>query len=156
MNVVRFVVRRAIQWDGWVVIPHIDDHDLRSLLKAVELPFAIREKHRDLAGDYDGVPLDIVRPPSMYLLGSPAASCTDPAKTALLECKCGCEGCWPFLVRIAKDGDAVSWSDFEQPHRGPESAAGHWTYGALPTWHFSLGQYEAAVAILRNAAPCGA
>lgn len=61
---------------------------------------------------------------------------------SLLECDCGCPGCWPFLVRITLTEDEIIWSDFEQPHRGVNSTVGEWTYDNLKPFVFNRNQYE--------------
>jgi hypothetical protein len=40
-----------------------------------------------------------------------------------LKGKCGVIECWPLVAKITVK-EMVTWSDFEQPHRGPESAGG--------------------------------
>lgn len=115
----------------------VDGVGLLELARAVETPFAQREGHPDLAGAYAWLP------------GSPTTrraltprSTEEDEKVALLGCTCGETGCWPLLARITHDASSVTWSDFEQPHRGEESAAGHWSYAGLGPFIFEREQYE--------------
>jgi hypothetical protein len=96
-----------------------------------------------MAGGYAALSADTLFLPSRHLLGEPEPFYD--GKVALLDCECGCPGCWPFVARIAVGGSTVTWSDFAQPHRGPESIAGHWTYDALPPFIFDYEQYLSAI-----------
>ena len=80
--------------------------------------------------------------PSKHFLGEALDLLGVHGKIAVMDCVCGCPGCWPFLVRITIEDDRIIWSDFEQPHRGPESAGGHWKYEELGHFIFDRKQYE--------------
>jgi hypothetical protein len=125
---------------GDVAMPIINDLSLISILKEVELPFAKKEGSPRIAGTYDGLPNSIVFLPSKHFLGEPKAMYFYDGKTSILECECGCEGCWPFLVKIEVDENNVRWSGFEQPHRA------EWKYDALGEFVFVRKEYELALA----------
>ncbi len=106
----------------------IDGHDLRDLVRAVELPQATADGQPDLAGSYGGLPPDE--------WPHPAAHGKD---VMVLGCTCGVTECWPLLVRITRAADAVVWDGFRQPRRA-------WSHEGLGPFTFDRTQYEAAVA----------
>ncbi len=109
----------------------IDGHDLRDLVRAVELPHATAGGQPDLAGSYGGLPPDEWTQPGVY----------DTGHVAVLGCTCGVTECWPLLVRITRQADDVMWSDFRQPRRG-------WPHEGLGPFTFARAQYESALAAL--------
>ncbi|HST57120.1 MAG TPA: hypothetical protein VLK84_00440 [Longimicrobium sp.] len=110
----------------------IDGHDLRDLVRAVELPHAAADGQPDLAGSYDGLP------PGEWVL--PPADGKGHV-VAVLGCTCGVTECWPLLVRITRKADVVVWSDFRQPRRG-------WPHEGLGPFTFDRAQYDSALAAL--------
>jgi hypothetical protein len=62
-----------------------------------------------------------------------------------LKGKCGVIECWSFVAKITVNEEMVTWSDFEQPHRGPESVGGYWNYNQLVPFVFDRKQYEEAL-----------
>jgi hypothetical protein len=71
----------------------------------------------------------------------------DFGRVVLLDCTCGCIGCWPLFARITVSDGRVVWSDFEQRHRGPESCLPldeRWSYGHVRPIAFDLEQYTTA------------
>ena len=119
------------------VMLRVDGVSLMELARAVETPFAQREGHPDLAGAYAWLSAN----PSTRRALTPRATAEDE-KVTLLGCTCGDPGCWPLLARITQDASSVTWSEFEQPHRGEESAAGHWSYAGLGPFVFERELYE--------------
>lgn len=117
----------------------IDGERLIDRLARIERASAIAEGHPELAGAYASLPVRSTCPPSRLLLGDPPPLLAHGGKTVLLICPCGCEGCWDFACRIEVGAGTVTWSDFEQVHRG-------WDYAALGTLVFSRAEYEAAIA----------
>jgi hypothetical protein len=129
-----------------LVAIRINGRRLVDLIRDVELPFALREGHATLAGAYLGIPAMVAFLPSRHLLGEPAAGWDwEPEAVPVLQCDCEEPGCRPLLVRIAVGSATVTWSDFRQPHRGPQSRAGHWRYDTLPGFTFDRRQYEDAL-----------
>jgi hypothetical protein len=145
MNQIAFKIEFSEECGDQVVIPVIDGQDLPSILKAHEAQFANYEGHPELAGQYGGLPISQISNPALYFLGQSTEDNLGDDKTSVLECTCGSTGCWPFLVRITTEGDFITWSDFEQPHRNPDSAGSYWNYSSVPPFQFSSEQYEAAV-----------
>ena len=120
----------------------INGRNLADILREVEMPFAAREGKPDLAGSYVGLPLEEVFLPSPRLLGEPATYYDHDypeGKIAVLGCVCGDVGCWPFLVRIKLQEDAVVWDGFEQPHRRA------WRYDEMRPLVFDRAQYLSAL-----------
>ncbi len=98
----------------------IDGQDLVSLLKHFEKPFEKREGFPEIAGAYAGLSAaHTLRERFLGLCDLDYGDLED--KVAVLDCECGCEGCWPFAVKIRATDSSVRWSDFEQPHRTDNS-----------------------------------
>ncbi len=119
------------------IIPIIDGRSLSGLVERFEKDSG----YRDPAGGYAGIvpaffnfgPLD-----AYYRGENPA--CTETGKIAVLACECGELGCWPLECRVSIDGDTVTWSDFEQPHRETRD------YTAFGPFRFDRHMYEEALA----------
>jgi hypothetical protein len=119
----------------------VDGRDLLEFVREIEAPFAAAEGHPDLAGHYEPLPAEMAL---SHLTGDRAE------KVSLFDCECCCFGCWPLLVQISKADDTITWSDFEQPHRGPKSRASWWRYDKLGPFKFDREQYLAAIAKAAN------
>jgi hypothetical protein len=115
----------------------LDDRDFLEFVCDVERPFAAAEGHPDLAGKYEACPASLILPE----LGGVSTE-----KVSIYDCECGFFGCWPLMVRISVAGETVTWSEFEQPHRGPRSRASWWRYDGLCPFIFCREQYEEEVA----------
>lgn len=121
--------------DGHVeVTPTVDGVSLTDLVEAYEA-----DQRFDVVGGYGG----LVPAWSRTGLGEHLG----PGRTSLLACECGEVGCWPLQATIAVDGDVVTWSDYEQPHRPDRD------YTGFGPHRFDLAQYEAAVAAAAHARP---
>jgi hypothetical protein len=114
----------------------VDDRDLLEYVRETEKPFAAAEGHPDLAGTYEALPAFMVL--EKFALKK-------AEKISLYDCDCGCFGCWPLRVRISVSDETVSWSEFEQPHRGQESPVSWWRYDKLGPFEFDRNDYEAAL-----------
>jgi hypothetical protein len=117
---------------------YINDKRLVEILKEIELQY-----NANIAGGYKGLPTNVVFLPSRHFLDKPHQWYDYDGKVSVLECECGCAGCWDFNVKITLEDDKVIWSDFEQPHRGVNSAGGYWNYDKLEPFVFDRKQYEA-------------
>jgi hypothetical protein len=117
----------------------VNGRDLRDVVREIESPFAEAEGHPQLAGQYTGLPVTHLMPPSQHLLGQPTGPYGDTDKVTLLQCSCGEPGCWPLLARVTAAADTVIWSEFEQPHRRG------WSYEKLGPFVFDRRQYEQAI-----------
>ncbi|MET0335773.1 MAG: hypothetical protein ABW190_16010 [Rhizobacter sp.] len=115
----------------------IDGTDLIDLAREAEHPFALREGHPTLAGAYAWVTLS---PEALLALQGKEDGWN--GKASLLQCTCGSEGCWPLLARVSLGESEVVWSEFEQPHRGTESAGGHWVHDTLGPFTFERSRYD--------------
>lgn len=129
-----------------VVSIFINDRNMIDLIRELELPFARREGHPDLAGSYLGLPPDVMLFPSRYLLGEGEDFWDDDGKVSLYGCVCGEVGCWPLRATVTVTLDTVVWSDFEQPHRGPDYPVEYWKYDHFGPFVFNRAQYEAQLA----------
>ena len=133
-------------WDGGEryreIRLFIDGRDLIDRLREYELPLAIHEGAASVAGKYAG--LCAAHTSRKRFLGCCDLDYgADGEKVSLLECQCGCEGCWPLACRITVSETTVRWSDFEQPHRRKDSPAGWWDYSGFGPFEFERGPYEA-------------
>jgi hypothetical protein len=126
---------------------YIDGRALTAIMREFESEMAEREGHPDLAGGY--APFVNSQAAENHYLGRHSEKWGESkTKTALLECECGCSGCWPLLCKIEIGQVEVKWKEFEQPHRGPNSAASFWDYSSFNGFTFSKDQYFAALAAL--------
>jgi hypothetical protein len=124
---------------------------LIEIVREIELPFAAREGSSGIAGAYTGIPADVAFLPSRHFLGEPDPDHSDgDERPYIFICECGEPGCWPLLVRIELRESEVVWSDFCQPHRGP-NVAGEWRYNALPSFTFDRKSYEQALSARKRA-----
>ena len=123
----------------------IDGRSPIDLVREVERPMAAREGHPDLAGSYAWVPADQDGLRELQPQAQPKS------KPLLLQCTCGEAGCWPLLADVISDGDVVTWSGFEQPHRGPDAGAGCWRYEGFGPFAFDAGLYAQEVARIEAA-----
>jgi hypothetical protein len=91
------------------------------------------------SGHYAGLVLDNYRFGDLrrYLVGE-----QEPwpgHRVPLLGCNCGEWGCWPLVATVAAQGDQVTWTGFEQPHRKERD------YSAFGPFVFDGDQYRTAV-----------
>ncbi len=118
----------------------VDGRDLIELLKEFERTFADREGAPKIAGAYSGLSESAAT--KERFLGLADTDYGDSEnKVAVLDCECGCEGCWPFAVKIEVAEDAVTWTQFEQPHRGAHSAQPQWDYEGFGPFVFDKNKY---------------
>jgi hypothetical protein len=124
----------------------VNGRDLVDIVAAVERPFVDHDGGSpDLAGSYSGyTAAQFDESPASHFLGSSSShlDCGPHDKTALLDCECGCPGCWTLMARVTKSDTEVTWTDFEQVHRD-------WSYKLSFT--FDREQYESALAHLAAA-----
>jgi hypothetical protein len=143
MDKIEFKIKKRknedFEYDSVQII--INDRDLIKLLKDFETPLAKSEGSENIAGGYDGLTST-----ELY------KSLTDRQgneKARILECECGCDGCWPFMTRIKESPDKIIWTDFEQPHRGQESHR-FWDYATFGEFSFDKTQYYRQVEKLKT------
>jgi|SRR5690606_7583408 len=112
----------------------IDGKDLIDRLREFEKPFAKKE-NSDVAGSYEGMP-----PQNLYenLTEEPIY---ENNKIAILECTCGCEGCWDFLIEVKENENIITWTNFENNHRGRESH-NFWDYSSFKDLKFDKKEYQ--------------
>jgi len=65
-------------------------------------------------------------------------------KATLLECTCGCTGCWPLLCNIEVTNNSVIWKSFEQPNRAIDSHV-YLDYSKFEGFCFDKEQYLKAL-----------
>ncbi|SIT83769.1 hypothetical protein [Pontibacter indicus] len=105
-----------------VVIPFINEKSLIEILKGIEL-----EYDKSLAGAYDGIS------PAEFI--DEFQQREEKVKSRILECECGCDGCWSFVVKITEKDDLIEWSHFEQVHRD------NWEYTQIEPFQFERSDY---------------
>jgi|AGTN01.2.fsa_nt_gi hypothetical protein len=104
----------------------------RNLIEIVrDEEISLNFKPRELAGSYEGLDLGTFQHTNK----------NSHLGLTVLQCECGQIGCWDMHVKVTADKDTVMWSDFSNPHRGPDSPAGHWVYALK--FIFDRRQYEA-------------
>jgi hypothetical protein len=125
----------------------IDGRDLIELVRAYEAPYARREGHPKLAGVYQYLSAEFELD---HFAGKHRETPEgEGGKAMLAGCDCGIPSCWPLLCEIVtEDNQTVVWKNFEQPFRGPNSAADPWDYSGFGPFYFSLNEYEHALATL--------
>src|SRR5688572_11386540 len=79
----------------------INDKDLIKLLKDFETPLAKSEGSENIAGGYDGL--------TSIELHKSLTDRQGDEKARILECECGCDGCWPFMTEINELNDKIVW-----------------------------------------------
>jgi hypothetical protein len=136
LRLVNVASEAATARDTFALDVLLDERDFLELVREAEEPFAIAEGHPNLAGKYEALPADVA---------IPCLTSKQSEKVSLYDCECGCLGCWPLLVRISESDKIVTWSDLEQPHRGPQSRASWWSYDKLGPFEFDRSQYLAAL-----------
>ena len=141
MDELTFKTKKALGPYSDSVDIFINGEDLIEILKAYELPHAIKKSHPDLAGQYMGIGSQEL----FERLSKPGQD-----KIIFICNGCGEEGCWPMIMDIQENEHAVTWSHFRQPHRGSTSKASYWNYSGFPTFTFDKVKYEAAIASLKN------
>ena len=149
MNKISFKVIKTHKYDSGhedsTINIVVDDQPLAIIMFAYETPFAIKEGHPGLAGDYHAIEV-ATSSLEQYYLGNKGADCgADKNKTMVLGCSCGVSACWPLLCKITVDGDRVIWSDFEQPHRDEE-----WDYSNFEGFEFDKQQYLDEIEAMKN------
>lgn len=133
-------IRPWVDWGVRRALIRIDGRPLLDIVRELEAPIAAANGEPDLAGQYGYLPAAEVLLPSRRLLGMLAhPGLGYGEKVSVLECECGCEGCWPLLMRIAVTDDFVIWRDPEQLHRK------HWVYPAHWQLVFDRRQYQQAL-----------
>src|SRR5262249_49798915 len=115
----------------------INGRDFIEMVREVELPFAKREGHPNIAGAYSYFGPMFVFSPARHFYGEPAHNWTDgPGRIFMLSCTCGFPQCWPLSARVQVGETEVVWSDFHQIRRGPNSKAGEWPYDGFGPFTF--------------------
>jgi hypothetical protein len=150
MDTIAFeVVTPNPEWRPQVEI-YINNRHLIDMTREIELPYAKREDHPEIAGGYMGLSPDIVFFPSLHFLGGHTEDFPHTTKTEILACDgCGEIICWPLLVQIDVGEETVVWHNFEQPYRTVGSVTGSllgpWQYDQLGPFVFDKEQYLSAL-----------
>jgi len=139
MDKIHFKIEKSESGDSVRIF--INNKDLISILKEFETTFIKSEGSENIAGAYAGLPSEEL----LEKLTAPPAD----NKVTILGCECGSEGCWPFMTRIMESEDKIIWTDFEQPHRGPESYT-FWDYTPFGRFTFEKNDYILQVEKLKS------
>lgn len=117
------------------ILLFIDGRNLIDILKNIEKKYDPR-----IAGQYKGLILEYTSPE--HFLGKPKILYGEEEnKTPLLDCQCGCNGCWTFASEIIIEEDNIIWKNFEQIHRSGEFGDKPWCYEELGFFIFNKEQY---------------
>jgi hypothetical protein len=149
MNELTFRLIPPTEFDPGEVRIFIDGRDLVDLVRDVELPFATAAGDPGRAGDYAGLELRAVAPPSRHFWGKPLFEIYESdGLTQLLECA-GCRepGCRPLYCRVDVDDNRVRWSEFRASMTASRS---EWDYSPLGPFEFDRTRYDAVVQALPN------
>ena len=105
----------------------INDENLIEKIRIFEKPFAEKEGHPSLAGEYEGMQ------PEWRLKEISESG----ERQYIFACNgCGEPGCWPIMIDIVMNGKEVVWKNFRQPHRGSQSKSSFWDYSQIPRVSF--------------------
>ncbi len=137
MNTIRFQVEEGKDVAGETQLfanIFIDDKNLIDILRKYELPFAKKEGSEEIAGSYAALlPDELFSNLTMY-------NGSESEQVAVLDCTCGCEGCWTFMLRVIETDDCIIWTDFEQIHRA-KGSHNYWDYSNFPNFKFNKTDY---------------
>lgn len=129
------------EYGARLAVLRVDGRPLLDIIREIETPIATAAGQPSLAGGYSYLNAEEVIYPSRLLLGEPNGPMPEySTRVPILECECGCPGCWPLLVRVSLTDDAVTWSDFRQPHQD------NWIYPDV-RFVFDRHQYEDALKV---------
>ncbi len=125
------------EWGVRKALLRVDGIPFLDIIREIEVPIAAESGEPDLAGQYDYLNSLSVLPPSRHLLGEAARPLLKYGeKVSVLECDCGCAGCWPLLMRIDVVEDQVIWSEPQQWHRD------NWVYPLGELVSIQLGPHR--------------
>ncbi len=116
-------------------------------LKEYEIPFAKKEGSESIAGGFEGLSPEMLY---RHLKNPDAYDMDENGKVSILACECGFEGCWPMRIKAIEVGDEVFWTDFEQPHRNPDSH-NFWNYADFGPFNFDKSAYNEQLESLQSA-----
>ncbi|MFN0195895.1 MAG: hypothetical protein ACKVT0_04075 [Planctomycetaceae bacterium] len=143
MNTLAIQISAANEYGERMAILRIDGRELLDIVRDVEAPITAKAGEADLAGKYHYLSVRDVLHPSRQLLGEPIRPLLEyDGKVSILECECGCEGCWPLIMHVDVTETQVIWQDFHQVHRD------NWEYPNDFRFVFDRSQIEAALKIM--------
>jgi len=118
---------------------YINNHELISILKEIEAPFAEAEGHSDLAGAYGHISSNLLYKDLSDVLNGNKFLMENGVE--LLCCSgCGDSGCWSILVFVSQDEDYIYWNNFKHNHR-------NWKYDI--SYKFDKKEYMKALQQLK-------
>jgi hypothetical protein len=142
MNTLDIQISAPNEYDSRMAILRIDGRELLDIVRDLETPIAAKAGEADLAGKYYYLNVQDVLYPSRQLLGEPIRPLLKyDGKVSILECDCGCEGCWPLIVHVDVTQTQVIWRDFQQVHRD------NWEYPRDFRFVFDRSQFETALSV---------
>lgn len=114
--------------------------------RVITLPFAKKEGSENIAGGYDGLSPEIL----LKNLDNPGEFDIDEnGKVSILECECGCDGCWPMKIKVLDLESKIIWTEIEQPHRTFDSH-NFWDYANFEKFSFYKTTYNEQLEKLRQ------
>lgn len=129
---------------------YVDGINLIDIVANVEKNILANGGEAGPAGEYAGLSYEYNKQ-NHFLTQEDAMYGEDEDKISLIDCTCGCEGCWTFACKIDVQGDIVIWSDFEQVHRREGGWTDKpWIYDELGEFVFDKEQYLSEISKLQG------
>jgi|GEM_PF-6737862 len=100
MDTIRFSVEKADSGAGSTVAIWINSCNFLEIVRDVEMPFALKEGHPNMAGQYAQLSLADISDLWAHFHGDTLPYFSEDNKTHLFGCVCGEPGCWPLQAYI--------------------------------------------------------
>ena len=100
MDTIRFSVEKADSGAGSTVAIWINGCNFLEIVRDVEMPFALKEGHPNMAGQYAQLSLADIPDLWAHFHGDTLPYFSEDNKTHLFGCVCGEPGCWPLQAYI--------------------------------------------------------
>ncbi len=140
MNRLSFRLVRSKDSDAAAMLAHVDGIALSLLVSEFER----KRGYTDPSGGYFGAGPQwsglAYHPTSIdYLLNNRVFARDENGYSTLMDCPCGCFGCWPFQAIVSYRDGYVIWSDFRNEQRDDRD---YRRFGAM---RFDAGEYRLAL-----------
>lgn len=120
---------------------YVNGESFMKIIREEELPSAKKYGEEGRAGDYHWMPVWKLFD---ELTEVQDINSEDYYEPMILDCCCGCYGCWPLHVKITETEEGiVTWSGFFNPFTSdPEMTKELWDYSGMRTYRFDKEQYR--------------
>ncbi len=117
----------------------VNGKSFRDIIKQAELPSATRNGEQNKAGTYCWLTVSELVEELTEVRNLNDVNYIEPR---IMDCGCGCDGCWPLHVKIVETEDRVSWSGFYNPHKiDSDMTEIPWDYSGMREYRFDKKQY---------------